>query len=93
MCNALVLYDYVLNISDEIQHVWKRRLSSVTILYVLNRYGLCFYRMLMTTEFVSFGPISEAQADLVHIASISTYPVLLFLLSCCLTGVRSIQNE
>ncbi|KLO12087.1 hypothetical protein SCHPADRAFT_941492 [Schizopora paradoxa] len=48
----LLLYDHVLTISDEIDFVWKRRITPVTCLFLLNRYyAPLVYIVLMVAEF------------------------------------------
>lgn len=37
---ALIWFDYLLTFNGEIQEIWKRRLSWVTMLYHVNRYSL-----------------------------------------------------
>ncbi|EMD41192.1 hypothetical protein CERSUDRAFT_69802 [Gelatoporia subvermispora B] len=38
--SAVVFYDYALNISREIEYIWKRPFSSVTVLFGINRFTL-----------------------------------------------------
>jgi len=35
---ALLLYDHLLTLDDEIQYIWRRRLSLITYLFLINRY-------------------------------------------------------
>lgn len=43
----LTFYEYVLTISSEIQCIWRRRFSLVTVLFILNRYTLLIRQILM----------------------------------------------
>ena len=36
---ALALYDMSISISREVQYVWRKKLSVVTVLYTMTRYG------------------------------------------------------
>lgn len=38
-CLALLFYDYLLTLDDEIRCVWKRRFSGVTVTFLALRYG------------------------------------------------------
>ncbi|OBZ67304.1 hypothetical protein A0H81_12534 [Grifola frondosa] len=35
---ALFVFDYILTFGDEVQHMWRRRFSPATVLFLLNRY-------------------------------------------------------
>ncbi|PFH49320.1 hypothetical protein AMATHDRAFT_63471 [Amanita thiersii Skay4041] len=35
---TILIYDHLLTFGDEVQYIWKRRVSPVTILYLINRY-------------------------------------------------------
>ncbi|KIM59242.1 hypothetical protein SCLCIDRAFT_1037424 [Scleroderma citrinum Foug A] len=35
---ALMVYDYLLTLDDEMEYIWKRPLSGVTIIYIMLRY-------------------------------------------------------
>ena len=36
---ALALYDLLISFAQEIQHIWRRKFSLVTLLYIFIRYG------------------------------------------------------
>ncbi|PSR71205.1 hypothetical protein PHLCEN_2v12859 [Hermanssonia centrifuga] len=35
---ALTLYDHILTLPQEIDHIWRRKVTGVTVLFVANRY-------------------------------------------------------
>jgi len=45
-CLALVAYDIVITIDDELEHVWRQRFSLASILYLANRYFVLIESML-----------------------------------------------
>lgn len=51
---ALFFYDYLITIGQEIEVVWRRKLTGATLLYVLNRYLIFiffpFYLVVMFDE-------------------------------------------
>ena len=64
-CDAFVLYEYILSFKDEVECIWKRQVSAVSIFYFTNRYGLLLYRILTAVGLVSFGSSGEDEADMV----------------------------
>ncbi|KIP10467.1 hypothetical protein PHLGIDRAFT_125514 [Phlebiopsis gigantea 11061_1 CR5-6] len=51
---VLILYDHALTLRDEIETIWNRRWSFVTMVFVVNRYGTLVYGILaMASSFVS----------------------------------------
>lgn len=51
--SVLVLYEYVLTLSQEIKCIWKGRPTSVTIVYLLNRYTIVAYSITSILQLVS----------------------------------------
>ena len=52
-CLALVVYEYVITSRQEIDLIWKRKWSIVTLLFVLNRY------VLVANAIVQVAPITS----------------------------------
>ena len=40
---ALVFYEYVITLQDEIDMIWRRRWNAATVLFVVNRYLMLLY--------------------------------------------------
>ncbi|KAF9445271.1 hypothetical protein P691DRAFT_675977, partial [Macrolepiota fuliginosa MF-IS2] len=36
---AMLIYDHCLTFSDEVERIWKRRFTFVTVLFLINRYA------------------------------------------------------
>lgn len=49
--SVLVLYDYLLTVSDEIQYVWMNKTSTATVIYYLNRYIIIFMALVDAVGF------------------------------------------
>ena len=47
---ALTFYDYILSFTQEVQCIWHRKFSWITVLFIVNRYLFLVYRILMTLE-------------------------------------------
>ena len=56
---AWVLYDYILTFPDEIQYMWSCRISLVTLLLFLLRYGALLKQVLLMCQFVPLDIFSE----------------------------------
>ncbi|KAF9038700.1 hypothetical protein BJ165DRAFT_1499820 [Panaeolus papilionaceus] len=39
---VMLVYDHLLTLQDEVEHIWKKKLTLGTILFLLNRYGALF---------------------------------------------------
>lgn len=61
LCSAFVLYDHMCTLSREIELVWGRRLTSVTLLFHLNRWAILVWGILNTLDFVPLAalPVSK----------------------------------
>ena len=40
---ALILWEHTITFCEEIQFIWRRGLSAVTVLFVVNRYSVLWY--------------------------------------------------
>ena len=40
--SAIVMYEHAITLGQEIEHIWKRKLSWMSAIYFVNRYGLFF---------------------------------------------------
>ncbi|KAI0740858.1 hypothetical protein C8Q76DRAFT_853142 [Earliella scabrosa] len=84
---ALLLYDCSLTFTDEVQRIWKRRFSGVTVVYLLIRYTVLFNRILVFLEFQAWndrtGPtickLLERSTDVSTILSGFALAVLIIL--------------
>ena len=38
----ILIYDQLITLSDEVEHVWKRKWTGATLLFFLNRYATLF---------------------------------------------------
>ena len=36
---ALIIFDFLLTIPEEVTHIWNKRFTYVTVVYLLNRYS------------------------------------------------------
>jgi len=62
----LLFYDYLLTIQDELQCIWSRSFSFVTVLFFVNRYGTLLYPLTMQLmEMLPMAEISEERANAV----------------------------
>ncbi|OCH85813.1 hypothetical protein OBBRIDRAFT_739193 [Obba rivulosa] len=50
---ALVFYDHACTLSEEIEYIWERKMSSVIILFHLNRWSIFFWAILNFVNFMS----------------------------------------
>ncbi|KAF8510361.1 hypothetical protein BU17DRAFT_70100 [Hysterangium stoloniferum] len=50
---VMLLYDYLITLADEIEHVWNQPRSAVTYLFALNRYGSLLQRPVIVASFLS----------------------------------------
>ncbi|EKM58487.1 uncharacterized protein PHACADRAFT_140452 [Phanerochaete carnosa HHB-10118-sp] len=70
---TLILWDHVITLSGEIRFIWRRKLSLVTALFIINRYGVLVYGALaIATEFVdgqAVRPLAINQ-DFLHTAHV-----------------------
>ncbi|KAI6123397.1 hypothetical protein EDD16DRAFT_647255 [Pisolithus croceorrhizus] len=72
---TFMVYDCVLYFDDEINYVWKKRLSSISVAYLIFRYLGIVYMMFSLGEFVSnTNSISEAIAN--------AFPILSMCMNC-----------
>ncbi|KAI0765811.1 hypothetical protein BC629DRAFT_911995 [Irpex lacteus] len=65
---ALLVYDYSLTLPQEVEHIWRRRTSMITILFFINRYSIILIRGFSVVQLVSLGGSSESEfmADRMH---------------------------
>ncbi|CAL1698806.1 unnamed protein product [Somion occarium] len=73
---TLLIFDYLLTLSEEIKCIWKRKFTGVTILFFINRYVTLMYRILMIVQMVSFDNQTESTANA------GWYQYLIFICSC-----------
>ncbi|KAI6128767.1 hypothetical protein EV401DRAFT_838952 [Pisolithus croceorrhizus] len=72
---TFMVYDCVLYLDDEIEYVWKKRLSSVSVAYLIFRYLGIIYIMFSLREFVlNIASTSEA--------ILNTFPILSMCTNC-----------
>jgi hypothetical protein len=43
---AILVYDYLLTIEDEIRYIWRRPLTNIKVFYVILRYGAAFAQII-----------------------------------------------
>lgn len=56
---ALVVYDYMLTFSDEIQYMWSYKTSAITVLLLLLRYVALFKQALRMTQFLHLDVLAD----------------------------------
>ncbi|KAI6123402.1 hypothetical protein EDD16DRAFT_648209 [Pisolithus croceorrhizus] len=72
---TFMVYDCVLYLDDEIEYVWRKRLSSVSVAYLIFRYLGIIYTMFSLREFVlNIASTSEA--------ILNTFPILSMCMNC-----------
>ena len=70
----VLCYDYALTFSEEVNCVWKRNLSGVTVTYILLRYSAILYSFAVLAQHAIFGPqnrlayvpLEECKPQLTH---------------------------
>ena len=68
----LILYEHAITLDDEIEFMWKRKLSPVTGLFIANRYSALLYGVLaLTTGFVLDSEVSGMRIALTLLCSIA----------------------
>ncbi|EMD34558.1 hypothetical protein CERSUDRAFT_75523 [Gelatoporia subvermispora B] len=55
---CLVFYDLLTTLSNEVEYIWRRRFSSVTLLFLLNRHALLVLALLQVYSDFGFGMTS-----------------------------------
>ncbi|EMD39325.1 hypothetical protein CERSUDRAFT_104532 [Gelatoporia subvermispora B] len=50
---CLIFYDHVTTLSDEVKYIWRRKFSSVTLLFLMNRFSLLLWTLLAV--YINFG--------------------------------------
>ncbi|EIN08642.1 hypothetical protein PUNSTDRAFT_135020 [Punctularia strigosozonata HHB-11173 SS5] len=54
---ALMMYDYLLTLADEVELVWKRPFTGITLLFLINRYFAPMEMIVLTVAFQSNWPM------------------------------------
>ena len=66
---ALFIYHYFLTFSEEVKYVWRRKISAVSVLFLVNRYVVFINRLVRLVQVVSWEDYTEAPADYVSWSS------------------------
>ena len=69
---ALLSYDYALTLPDEIRCIWKRKFTSVTVLYFIMRYASIIAQTLEVVKFLSPAHPQESQQSTASVLIIQT---------------------
>ena len=64
---ALLFYDYLLTFGDEVNCVWRRRLSTATVIYLLMRYPPFLSQALLLIHFVVWSNAALDRAALMWV--------------------------
>ncbi|KAI0083636.1 hypothetical protein BDY19DRAFT_900028 [Irpex rosettiformis] len=75
MCEALFMYDYFLTLPQEIKCIWRRKWSTATVLFLVNRYVVMCNRGFRMIQAVSWQGQFEHTADRVMFAAIRMYAI------------------
>ena len=69
---ALLVYEYLLTLSQEIDYIWHRKTSITTVLFLVNRYSIVFVRAFNIVQLVSWGAAPGRNADTVSVVQTRT---------------------
>ncbi|KAI6117726.1 hypothetical protein EDD16DRAFT_997970 [Pisolithus croceorrhizus] len=50
---ALMVYDCVLSLDDEVEYIWKKQFSFISVIYVIFRYLGTIYTLISTVDFIA----------------------------------------
>ncbi|KAI6162509.1 hypothetical protein EDD17DRAFT_1575537, partial [Pisolithus thermaeus] len=76
---ALMVYDCVLSLDDEVEYIWKKQFSFISVIYVIFRYLGTIYTLISTVDFIAnenttksvgIPQINEYRASLTRITSV-----------------------
>ena len=60
---GLILYEYCLTFSEEVECIWRRPVSGGTVIFLLNRYVTLLYRTLRIIQLVQWTNVTEDEAN------------------------------
>lgn len=87
MWAALLAYEYIITFDRELRHIWQRKLSSATIIFVLNRYTVLALYFVNLVRYLN--PASANCAVLVRVSQVLTIlPYIVWASTYC-TQVRT----
>ena len=70
MLAALLVYEYIITFDRELRHIWQRKLSSATVIFVLNRYTILALYLVNLVRYLN--PASANCAVLVRVSQVLT---------------------
>ncbi|KAG1786670.1 uncharacterized protein HD556DRAFT_1539467 [Suillus plorans] len=73
---VMVVYDWVLTLGQEIELIWRRRWSLVTVLYLIIRYVGIPYSVVHVLQYIRLVSLTDAVSILQSFAS---YPMTAFI--------------
>ncbi|KAG1774506.1 hypothetical protein EV702DRAFT_527723 [Suillus placidus] len=77
---AVVVYDWVLTLGQEIELIWRQRWSLMTVLYLIIRYIGLLYSVLCILLNMSSGSLTDAVSDIMNYATNGTNVVVAAML-------------
>lgn len=72
MSTALLCYEYCITFSIEVRSIWKRKLSTGSAIFFLNRYVALFGRLARITQLVQWRNVPDVRADQVTFTVVSS---------------------
>ena len=63
--SALIIYEYVITIGDEVELFWKQKRTLASALFLINRYLVLIYNLTLLRGFYPFTLVVSASASMI----------------------------
>ncbi|KAI6005495.1 hypothetical protein EDD15DRAFT_643690 [Pisolithus albus] len=76
---TLMVYDCMLSLEDEVKYIWKKRFSSISVVYLTFRYLGTVFILFSTAEII----VNENTTNRLYVAPfIARFPIMIFYAVC-----------